>query len=120
MKTRQKVEQILKDYPATRDSDRELRKQYGRTFYGLTEEQVKVFDLFQTDFETIRRNRQKIQEEGLYPANKEVKQFRDDRQDEVKDEMGYLTKNNVQGVIEEKQVSNKYQSKLFEVGRVWN
>ncbi|MDP4227193.1 MAG: hypothetical protein Q8910_12505 [Bacteroidota bacterium] len=115
MKTKEQVEQILRDYPATRNSDRELRKQFGRTFYNLTEEQVAVFDLFKTDFETIRRNRQKIQEEGLYPANKEVREFRKDREDEVKDEMGYLTKKNVGVVVEEKVVEEKYQSKLFNI-----
>lgn len=116
MTTREQVLQILRDYPATRNSDKELRKVYGKVFYELTDEQVKVFDLFKTDFETIRRNRQKIQEEGLYPANKAVKQFRDDLQDEVKDDMGYLTKDNIKGIVDEVVVESKYQqAKMFEV-----
>jgi pyruvate-formate lyase len=113
MKTKDKVERILRDYPATRNSDRELRKQYGKVYYGLTDEQVSVFDTFKEDFETIRRNRQKIQEEGLYKADKKVKVFREVRRAEVEVEMGYHPTQAIGQRMHEQKAAEKKQEKLF-------
>lgn len=117
MKIRDKVEIILRDYPATRNSDRELRKQYGKNYFGLTDEQVKVFDLF--DPETLRRNRQKIQESGLYKADKKVKTFREVRKAEMEVELGYNPTGAIGQRIHEQKSEEKKQEKLFEV-KSWN
>lgn len=76
MTIRQRVENILRLVPATRNSDTELQIVYmQKAGMELTDKQKQLFrDL--PSMETIRRVRQKIQEEGKYPATKEVEQAR--------------------------------------------
>jgi len=72
-----KVEALLKKYPDTRDSDKILWLVYLNRYYGLKENMnisKKPYETFKKlilnsrapKFETIRRVRQKFQEEGNY------------------------------------------------------
>ena len=115
MRIKDKVMQILRDYPTTRNSDKELKKQIGRTFYGLTEDQLKVLDIL-PDSETIRRNRQVIQNtQGLYKADKKVKTFREVRRAEFEVELGYNPKAEIGQRIHEQKVAEKKQEKMFDL-----
>lgn len=117
MKVRDKVEQILRDYPKTRNSDKELRKQFGKTFYNLTDEQLSVFDIFAEDFETIRRNRQWIQSDkndgGKYKAEKEVQQFRKEKRADYEVENGYNPTGEIGVNIKIQDAEFKQQEKMF-------
>lgn len=76
MKITTRVEQILRDYPQTRSSDKELMI-YFFHFSGLVltpEQREKFRNLPST--ESVRRVRQKIQEGGKYPATEKVKEER--------------------------------------------
>lgn len=87
MLIRDKVEKVLSIDHKARNSDRrlilEVWKQSG---FELSEEQeAKFFDLPQA--ESIRRTRQKLQEEGLYLADKQVKRERDRKAKQTSNEM---------------------------------
>lgn len=73
----QRVEHILSGSMDARNSDKELQIQLMR-YYGmrLTSEQELTFKKMPS-LESVRRVRQKIQEQGRYPASKEVKRVRD-------------------------------------------
>lgn len=76
MTIKQRVEAILKVSRMARNSDTELQIIYmQKSGMNLTEQQQQVFrDL--PSMETIRRIRQKLQEEGKYLADAEVEQAR--------------------------------------------
>lgn len=69
------VERILREWPETRDSDNKLIVAFfqlrGANF---TRKQMDLLE--SVSFESIRRSRQKIQEEGRYPATERVKKAR--------------------------------------------
>lgn len=77
MKVEPTVERILRDYPATRDSDRKLilsvwwfqDNNFDKDFKRFFQEKAVMP-------ETITRARRKIQERGLYQASKQVEQQR--------------------------------------------
>ena len=79
----EKVEQALKTNEKARNSDRVLMgiiwQQEG---FNMTDEQKKLF-MELTNPESIRRERQKFQEKGLYPASKEVDDARFKKYQEV-------------------------------------
>jgi hypothetical protein len=120
MTIRQKVSQILRDYPATRNSDKELKKQIGRTFHGLSEEQLRVLDIL-PDSETIRRNRQFIQNtQGLYRADRKIQVQRKVKRAEFETEFGYHPTGEIGQRIHEEEAKEKAQAKLFEVRPDWS
>lgn len=80
----QRVENILRVSQAARNSDRELLIIYMQKFgLNLSDEQVKKMREMPA-FETIRRIRQKLQEQGKYPADKEVEDARYAKYKQVK------------------------------------
>jgi hypothetical protein len=89
MKVQDQVENILKVSGKARNSDRELLIIYMQKFgLELTERQeAKLRDM--PAFETIRRVRQKLQEEGKYPASKEVEEARYNKYKNVKHNIQY-------------------------------
>lgn len=76
MKIAETIKRILKDYPETRSSDKELQiilmQESGMM---LTPIQIEKFKDMPS-FESIRRTRQKIQEDGLYVATDRVRRAR--------------------------------------------
>ena len=80
----QRVENILRLVPKTRDSDTELLLVYmQKAGLNLTDAQVAKFrDL--PSFETITRVRRELQEHDRYPASPEVEKARFDKFKEVR------------------------------------
>lgn len=71
------VEQALQNYPETRDSDKKLMLRVWTMqdpFYDSHFEEFFLHKGFNP--ETIRRMRQKLQEQGKYPASKKVNEKR--------------------------------------------
>lgn len=86
MKVSKLVEQCLRDLPDTRDSDRKLliavwERQMGQQMHPNLKEFImhKAFSP-----ESIRRTRQKFQEQGMYKASDKVDQARFDKFRQVK------------------------------------
>ena len=76
MNTKTRVESILKYCPKARNSDKELLVIYlQKSGMELTDKQIEVF-MNMPSTESIRRIRQKLQEEGKYLADKEVEDKR--------------------------------------------
>jgi len=76
MSVKNDVEYILKNKPDARNSDKKLLIYYMQLKgMQLSEDQMKRFYDMASP-ETIRRTRQSLQEEGKYPADKEVEQSR--------------------------------------------
>ena len=76
MTTAQQVENLLKYLPDTRSSDIELLIAYmQKAGMGLSREQIEIFKNLPTP-ETLTRIRRKLQEQGKYPASKEVNESR--------------------------------------------
>lgn len=73
MTTSERVESILKHSKEARNSDKQLWIIYAqKSGVGLSQSQIeKIVDM--PSFETLRRVRQKIQEQGKYEADKEIK-----------------------------------------------
>lgn len=70
------VTQVLEEYPDTRNSDKELiLRCWEKEGLFLTIEQTARFRLCHSS-ETYRRTRQKIQEQGLYPAKDKIRHQR--------------------------------------------
>lgn len=76
MNVTERVTNILKASKEARNSDKELWIIYAqKSGVGLSEQQIeKIKDM--PSFETLRRVRQKIQSEGRYEANPEIKKER--------------------------------------------
>lgn len=89
MKISDRVENILKVSHGARNSDRELLIIYMQKFgVNLSETQMaKIREM--PSFETIRRIRQKLQEEGKYPASKEVDEARFKKHQRMRHNIGY-------------------------------
>lgn len=85
MRTSTLVERILAEKPETRDSDR-LLILYVWQAQGLklTAEQIQQYKEVSSP-ESIRRTRQKLQEDGKYRASEQVEQERYERYVETKD-----------------------------------
>jgi hypothetical protein len=76
MRTTDRVEYLLKLDPKTRNSDKELIVQYlQRLGCDLSPRQIDIIK--SVNFESIRRERQKLQARGLYQADKQIKRERD-------------------------------------------
>lgn len=89
-----KVEMILEKYPQTRDSDKLLWLGYLVLFHDLKtllgdDSYAKFRDLLLSEntpsMESIRRTRQKIQEEGKYLGTERIKKLRDKENELVRD-----------------------------------
>jgi hypothetical protein len=70
------VEQILRDEPKTRDSDKLLLLKVWEEYGLYLSEAQKDKFLHAPSSETVRRVRQKIQEQGKYPANHLISRHR--------------------------------------------
>ena len=87
MKTIDLVKQQLEEYPFTRNSDRHLiLRVWAEQGLFLSPDQKELFLHQVSTPETIRRIRQKLQQQGLYPCDPEVdrrryEQFKETRQD---------------------------------------
>ena len=76
MTTTQKVEQILRDTPRTRDSDKALFVYFMQASgMNLSLSQIEAFKAMPS-LESVRRIRQKLQEQGKYEASATVKKER--------------------------------------------
>lgn len=85
------VERVLREYPATRESDQLLAWCVYQQFYGIGETITKsqFLDILPS-FETIRRTRQKIQNDlGKYLPKDPVVRRRRGLEDEWKDALQY-------------------------------
>lgn len=65
------IESILRDNPRARDSDRELNIQVMQRM-GVNLTLAQIDKLREINFESIRRTRQKLQEQGKYPPSERV------------------------------------------------
>jgi len=83
---KQVVENALRDFPETRNSDKKLfLKVFERFGLYLTDDQKKRFLEMPACFESIRRMRQKIQnEEKKYLPDKQVIQFRKQEEESIR------------------------------------
>ena len=71
------IEKVLREYPNTRNSDKELILQvWEQQGLVLNETQRRFFLEKVIPPETIRRNRQKLQEKGLYPSDQAIARAR--------------------------------------------
>lgn len=102
MTIRQRVENILRVSQKARDSDKELLIIYmQKSGMELTKKQEEIFKKMPS-VETVRRIRQKLQEEGKYPASDKVDAERFKKFQAMRSEMGrpdaspedYLERNN--------------------------
>src|ERR1035437_9898163 len=85
-----KVKEILKEYPETRDSDKLLiLKVWESEGLFLSDDQRETF-LKLTSSETIRRTRQKLQEQGYYKSTQRVKDIRMKKEIEMRQD--FMTK----------------------------
>lgn len=89
-KTKHQVEHCLREYPITRNCDVELLIRVLQQFHGVGDS-VKLSDLSTLpSFESIRRMRQKFQEQGLFaPTDEKVAIARGWAQDDWKKALGY-------------------------------
>lgn len=70
------IERVLREHPETRSSDKTLILRVWEMYgFGLSEAQKEIF-MKLPQAETIRRVRQKLQEQGKYQANDQVKRQR--------------------------------------------
>ena len=76
-----KVEHILKVYPTTRSDDRALYYYYNQEFTKANT--IANFIYNSPSFESIRRSRQRIQQEGKYLPVKAVADLREKEEYEV-------------------------------------
>lgn len=91
MNVTDRVENILKYAPKTRDSDTELIITYmQKAGMELSPKQIEVFKSL-PKMETIRRIRQKFQEEGQYLASPEVDKARFKKFKEVRTNIQHLS-----------------------------
>lgn len=89
MTTTERIENILRTSSAARNSDLELWLVYAaKSGLNLSESQVRVLQDMPS-METIRRTRQKFQEQGKYPADEAVNEARYQKFKEVKQEIKY-------------------------------
>lgn len=102
MTTTQQIETVLRERVQTRSDDKMLiLAVWEELGLKLTKEQIEVFyDLPST--ETIRRVRQKLQEQGKYLATKEVQQFREVKSQEVQQTVFTASPQGVQNVLEQR------------------
>lgn len=85
----QRVENILRASKAARNSDTELQIIYmQKSGMNLSEAQKQKFREL-PHMETIRRTRQKLQEQGKYPADEEVNEARFEKYKQVKQNINY-------------------------------
>lgn len=90
MNTTDRIRNVLRASHAARNSDFELWLIYAaKSGLDLSENQIEVLRNMPT-FETIRRTRQKLQENGEYPADPEVEQARFDKFKKVRQNIPFM------------------------------
>lgn len=89
MKTRDRVENILKVSKMARNSDIELLILYMQKMkMELTDKQIHILRHEMPSFETITRIRRQLQEEGKYEATQQVQEERYNKMKEHQEEYG--------------------------------
>lgn len=92
MKPNYIIEDTLKRYPETRNSDRKLiLKVWSRQKWNFREHFDEFFIHQAISPETIRRTRQKLQQEGKYKADEAVDEARFDKYLKTKHNIAYTT-----------------------------
>lgn len=95
------IEGVLRDAPASRSSDRELYilvwEKYG--FFMSATQKAKFREL--PSSETIRRVRQKLQEQGHYAATDRVRRHRSQKGQEVQQRMPTTKPDKVEPMLEQ-------------------
>lgn len=86
--TKMMVYETLRDYPETRNSDRELRVVIYKRYFGTPEDVLRIIESL-PDPESIRRSRQKIQETE-FKADEKVRKFRKQQEKKVRDDLGFI------------------------------
>lgn len=87
----QRVENILRASRQARNSDTELQIIYmQKSGMNLSEAQKQKFREL-PHMETIRRTRQKLQEQGKYPADNDVNEYRYEKYKQVKQDIKQLS-----------------------------
>jgi hypothetical protein len=94
------IEGVLRDHPDSRSSDKELYilvwEQFG--FFMSESQKAKFREL--PSSETIRRVRQKLQEEGKYTAAERVRRHRNRKSQEVQQRMPTTKSDKVEPLLE--------------------
>lgn len=100
MTTTQLIEKILSERTQTRSDDKMLiLAVWDQLGLKLTQEQIDIFyDLPST--ETIRRVRQKLQEQGRYLATENVQQFREQKSQEMQQNTPSASPQRLESIIE--------------------
>lgn len=94
------IEGVLRDHPETRSSDRELYIQVWENYgFHMSEGQKAKFRELPSS-ETIRRVRQKLQEQGHYAATERVKRHRNFKSMEVQQKMPQTRPEKVEPLLE--------------------
>lgn len=84
MRVKDEVKQILSENKLARDSDKELIREYfKRKGLHLSPEQDRIF--FSISTETVRRSRQQLQSEGIYPPTEQVKRVRAEKAKKIRE-----------------------------------
>lgn len=96
MNLRKMVENVLKNNPETRNSDKKLFIEIVKTFYGelIGEyDSILLNDLFQLpNYDTVSRWRRKFQEDGHFmPTDASVIKVRNENKKTIRKELGYDT-----------------------------
>ena len=115
---REQVRFILEAYPDTRNSDIELNFKKMEQFEGVyyTDAQKDMIRRFMKNWLGVERARRKIQEENedLRATDPKVRRGRKEKEAEVREEVGVITKENVQVIIDAKEIE-KTQAKMFDI-----
>lgn len=100
MKISDNVKYILATNHNARNSDRELLVAYMELCeMGLTEHQKEIFR-YMPSMETIRRIRQKVQERGLFLADKQIKRERNFRAATIQQNIPTTSPDKVERLVE--------------------
>lgn len=109
MRTQQLVELILKTNIGARNSDKELIIAYLEAIGVLLTPNQKELIHMNASFETIRRIRQKLQEEGMYVAHQQVRRIRNIKSQEIQQRIPVTKAVKVPQLFGDDQFINKRQ-----------
>lgn len=100
------IKRVLDSHPETRSSDRELYikvwEEFG--FYMSESQKAKFREL--PPSETIRRIRQKLQEQGKYPALETVRKHRKSKGMQMRQQMPSLKAHKIEPLLDQREVEH--------------
>jgi hypothetical protein len=85
MNIKQRVEQVLEDYPAARNSDNVLFQSYYIKYFDFDTSIHRFFNLM-PPLMSLSRARRQIQHEGFYPSDRQIKARRKELEEEYRKE----------------------------------